>query len=218
MNPNKWGVRLSIAAALMVGALACDVSDVLIAFATVTPTRTPRPTMTPIPTSTNTPVPTNTATRAPTLAPTKTATRRPTVKATARPPTATPKPSAPQPTVSTMEFHANAPTCTHSGLTFIKGTVYLDRNDPSKRYFKAIVALGPPDASTVYEEPILTNENGEYTFVLSEQGKARPGSWGVWLVDPSWKRKSDIGGPIITNNLGPENPGACWAANVDFWK
>jgi hypothetical protein len=217
MYPNKWGVRLLSAAVLLIGVLACDLSDVpFIAQATVTPTRTPRPTMTPLPTATNTPAPTNTATRAPTA--TKTATRRPTVRPTARPPTATPKASAPQPTVSTMEFHANPPTCTHSGLTYIKGTVYLDRNDPSKRYYKAIVALGPPDASTVYEEPILTNESGEYTFILGDNGKAVPGSWGVWLVDPSWKRKSDIGGPIITNNLPADNPASCWAGNVDFWK
>ncbi len=217
MYPNKWGIRLSIAAVLLMGVLACDAGDVLVAFATVTPTRTPRPTFTVIPTATNTPVPTNTATLAPTLEPTKTATRRPTVRPTARPPTATPKPSAPQPTVSTMEFHVNSPTCTHSGLTFLKGTVYLDRNDPSQRYYRAIVALGPPDASTVYAT-VLTDGMGEYTFVLGENGKAVPGYWGIWLVTPSMVRKSDIGGPIATNNLGPENPNACWAGGVDFWK
>ncbi len=217
MNSNKWGMRLLIVAVLLMATLACDAGDILVAFATVTPTRTPRPTFTVIPTSTNTPLPTNTATLVPTPIPTNTATRRPTVRPSPRPPTATPKPAAPQPTVSTMEFHANPPACTHSGLTFIKGTVYLDRNDPNQRYYRAIVALGPPDAATIYAT-VLTDGMGEYTFVLGEQGKAVPGYWGIWLVTPSMVRKSDIGGPINTNNLGPESPGACWAANVDFWK
>ncbi len=218
MNPNKWGVRLSIAALLLMGTLACDASDLFLAMATATPTRTPRPTFTLIPTSTNTPLPTITATRAPTTTPTKTATLRPTLRPTPKPATATPKPAGPPPpTVSTMEFHVSPPTCTHSGLTYLKGTVYLDKNDPSQRYYRAIVALGPPDGSTIYAT-VLTDGMGEYTFVLGDTGKAVPGNWGLWLVTPSMVRKSDIGGPINTNNLGPDNSSACWAGGVDFWK
>ncbi|MDO8624723.1 MAG: hypothetical protein Q7R47_01470, partial [Candidatus Diapherotrites archaeon] len=87
----------------------------------------------------------------------------------------------------------------------------------SDRYVGAIVALGPPDGSTIYDI-VQTDGMGEYTFVLSEQGVGRSGTWAVWLVDPSHRRKSDIGGPIITNGLPAENPSSCWASGVDFWK
>lgn len=219
MHWNKWKSILALMVLLMAGTLACDATNavnVLIAQATVTPTRTPRPSFTPIPISTNTPSPTDTATPVPTTTPT---TKTPTAKPpTARPSTAAPKPTnAPQPTVSAYEFHANPATCVHSGKTYIKGTVYLNRNDPSQRYVGAIVALGASNGSTIYIDPVKTDYNGEYTFILSDQG-SRPGTWGIWLVDPSYKRKSDIGGPITTNDLPSENPAACWAGSVDFWK
>jgi hypothetical protein len=214
MDLNKWGTRLVFAVMLLAGALACHTTDVLLAQATVTPTRTPRPTLTPVPSATATLVPTMTATPAPTSTPTR---RPPTPRPpTAKPPTAAPQPVN-QPTVSTMEFHVNPPTCAHSGDTTIKGTVYLNKNDPSQRYVGAIVALGAPDGSTEYVDPVLTNWNGEYTFVLGAQ-QGRPGNWGVWLVTPAHVRKSDIGGPINTNDLPAENPASCWAGSVDFWK
>ena len=214
MDLNQWGMRLTFAVMLLAGALACHTTDVLLAQATVTPTRTPRPTLTPIPTMTATPVPTLTATAAPTVTPTrKPPTPRP---PTPKPPTAAPKPVT-QPTVSTMEFHVNPPTCTHSGDTTIKGTVYNDKNDPNNRYIGAIVALGAPDGSSMYVDPVLTDGMGEYTFVLAAQ-QARPGNWGVWLVTPAHVRKSDVGGPINTNDLPAENPASCWAGSVDFWK
>jgi hypothetical protein len=214
MDLNKWGMRLTFAVMLLAGALACHTTDVLLAQATVTPTRTPRPTLTPIPSATATPVPTMTATPTPTPSPTR---RPPTPRPpTAKPPTAAPKPVT-QPTVSTMEFHVNPPTCTHSGDTTIKGTVYLNKNDPGPRYVGAIVALGAPDGSTEYVDPLLTDWQGMYTFVLGAQ-QARPGTWGVWLITPGHVRKSDIGGPITTNNLPPENPASCLAVSVDFWK
>lgn len=217
MWSNKWVRTLAFAAMLLVGAMACNGSELLIALATVTPTRTPRPTFTPVPTATVIPTVAPTITATP--VPTRTATRRP---PTARPRTNTPKPppqptAPPQPTVSAMEFHVNVLPCTHSGLTFIKGTVYLDKNDPSQRYNQAIVALGPPDGSTIYER-VLSDGNGEYTFVLSEPGQGRVGNWAVWLVYPDSKRKSDIGGPINTNGLPAGDPKACWAGGVDFWK
>lgn len=212
MDLNKRGTRLAFAIMLFAGALGCHITDTFLAQATVTPTRTPRPTLTPIPSATATQVPTMTATPAPT----STSTRRP---ATARPPTAKPPPTAApvnQPTVSTMEYHVNPPTCAHSGDTTIQGTVYLSKSDPSQRYYRAIVALGAPDGSTIYVDPLFTDGNGQYTFVLAAQ-KSYPGNWGVWLVDPSKKRKSDIG-VVTTNDYGPENPAACWSAVVDFWK
>lgn len=215
---KKPGMRLALAAVLFVGALACNPVNLFIAQATVTPTRTPRPTFTPLPKATDTPPPTATALPLPTTAPTQ---KPPTLKpATPRQPTATRavQPTAPpQPTVSAFEFHATLLECSHSGLTFLKGTVYNDKNDPNNRYAGAIVALGPPDGSTIYDV-IKTDSYGEYTFVLSDPGQARPGTWALWLVDPSHRRKSDIGGPIVTNNLPADNPSSCWAGGANFWK
>lgn len=218
MHVNKRGMFLALVLVAQ-STLACETANLLIAQATVTPTRTPRPTFTLMPTITNTPPPSPTL--APTLPPpTVPPTQRP---ATARPPTARPATAVPKPTnppaltVSPYEFHVSPVKCEHSGKTFIKGTVYLDKNDPNQRYVGAIVALGSPDGGTIYVDPIKTDDYGGYTFILNDQG-ARPGTWGVWLVDPSHKRKSDIGGPITTNDLGPDNPAACWAAYVDFWK
>ena len=212
----KKGMCLALAAIPLMVALACHSADILVAQATVAPTRTPRPTFTPISSATNTLVPTQTATPAPTAM--ATATKKPTLRPTARPPTPKPQPAGPPPpTSSPYEFHANSPTCAHSGQTYIKGTVYLDKNDQNSKYVGAIVALGPPDGSTIYDR-VLTNDVGEYTFNLGGPGEAKPGSWGVWLVDPSLKRKSDIGGPIVTNGLGADDPNSCWAGGVDFWK
>jgi hypothetical protein len=206
------GTRPVLAVMLLVAVLACRSADIFLAQATAITTRTPRPSFTPIPKATDTPIPTKTATPAPTA----TSTRRP---PTPRPPTPKPQPtSPPQPTVSPYEFHVNPPfPCTHSGLTFLKGTVYLDKNDPNNRYIGAIVALGPPDGSTIYTI-MQTDGNGEYSFILSDSGQSHPGSWGIWLVDPAQHRKSDIGGPIVTNSLGADDPNSCWTSGVDFWK
>jgi hypothetical protein len=211
---------LFIAAFTLLTLLACTLSvgEMSISLGppspTPTNTRTPRPTLTLIPSPTDTLIPTNT----PTPLSTATATRRP-VTSTARPPTPRPTAAGPQPTAaSTYEFHANPPLpCAHSGLSYFKGTVYLNRSDPNSKYVGAIVALGPPNGSTIYDI-VKTNDYGEYTFVLGGNGEAKPGYWGIWLVDPSMKRKSDIGGPIQTNDLPAENPNSCWTSGVDFWK
>lgn len=119
--------------------------------------------------------------------------------------------------ISSYEFHVNPPACAHAGRTYIKGTVYLNRNDPSSRYAGAIVELGPPDASTVYAR-LFSTYDGTYTFILGDEGVAKSGYWGVWLVDPSERRKSDIGGPLLTNDLPESDPRSCWAGTIDFWK
>ena len=214
MYLRKLKMFFVLVAVLSIGTLACQATDMFLAQVAPTPTRTrtPRPSITPIPT--DTPEPTATATPAKTATPTpRPATPRP---PTAKPPVVTPKPVVPQPTVSTMEFHVNPPTCAHSGNTRIVGIVYLNKNDPSQRYQQAIVALGPTDGSTIYAT-VLSEWDGKYTFTLTDSGP-KPGNWGVWLVTPSHVRKSDIGGPINTNNLGPDDPKACWAGSVDFWK
>lgn len=227
MHLNKWGSRLALAL-VFVGALACRTADVFIAQATVTPTRTPRPTFTPLPPPTNTaaPLPTVPPTLPPTVAVVvpKTPTRAPTARPpTARPPTQPPvalPPAQPQPTavpVSTFEFHVNPPSCVHAGNAYIKGIVYNDKNDPSNRYVGALVALGDSSGASIWVGPIKSDDFGEYTFTLNSNGAA-PGNYWVWLVDPTQKRKSDIGGPITMNNLPDTDPKSCWAGNVDFWK
>lgn len=208
------------AAILLLTLLACTfgVGEMTISLGPPSPTptltRTPRPTITPIPTATDTPTPTNTATP---LA-TATATRRPPTPRppTPRPPTAGPPQPTSPPAQSSFEFHVNPPSCSHAGQTYIKGTVYLNKNDPSQRYAGAVVNLGPPNASTVYQT-ILSEYDGVYTFVLGDNGVAHPGNWGVWLSYPDGKRKSDIG-TINTNDLGADNANSCWAGTVDFWK
>lgn len=219
----KRGMAPAIAVTLLLSVLACTfgVGPITISLGppspTPTETRTPRPTITPIPTATETPTPTPTDTATPQT--TATATRRlPTPRPpTPRPPTAGPPPISP-PTVSPFEYHANSPLpCAHSGIAFLKGTVYLDKNDLNSKYVGAIVALGPPDGSRIYDV-IKTDSYGEYTFVLGDAGQPKPGNWGIWLVDPSLKRKSDIGGPIVTNGLPASDPTSCWSSGVDFWK
>ncbi|CAG0947196.1 hypothetical protein ANRL1_03796 [Anaerolineae bacterium] len=213
--PGK--MKLVLATLFFVAGLACRTADVFIAEATVAPTRTLRPTNTALPTPTYSPVPTDTATPAPTIAPVqKTPTRRPATPKSVIP---SPRPTtAPQSTVSPYEFHANPPIpCAHSGLTYLKGSVYNDKNDPNNKYIGAIVALGPPDGSKIYDV-VKTDSYGEYTFVLGGPGQANPGTWAIWLVDPTHNRKSDISAPITTNNLPADNPASCWTSGVDFWK
>lgn len=212
---DKRIMNTAIGTILFIAVLACQTSDKLVAQIqpTDTPTRTPRPTLTPLPQFTDTLIPSLTPTAAPTSS--STPTRRP---PTARPPTAKPPPAAPAaPTVSTMEFHVNPPTCTHAGQAYIKGTVYLNKNDPTSRYAGAIVVLGPPDGSTVYTF-VKAEYDGVYSIILGDNGQAKPGYYGVWLADPSLKRKSDIGGPIVMNDLPESDPKSCWAGSVDFWK
>ncbi len=223
MYLKKWGPRLALAF-IFVGALACRTSDVFIAQATVTPTRTPRPTFTPLPPPTNTAAPLPTVPPPPptvAVVPTKPPTPRPTARpATPRPPTQPPAPPPAQPTavpVSTFEFHVNPPSCVHAGNAYIKGTVYNDKNDPGNVYAGALVALGDSNGASIWVGPIKSDDIGQYTFTLNSNGAA-PGNYWVWLVDPSLKRKSDIGGPISMNNLPDTDPKSCWAGGVDFWK
>lgn len=118
-----------------------------------------------------------------------------------------------------MEFHVNPPfPCTHAGNTYLKGTVYLSKTDATQVYVGAIVALGPPDGSIIYDQQ-KTGGDGQYTFTLSSgSDPGRVGNWGLWLITPSGVRKSDIGGPINTNGLPASDPASCWTSGVDFWK
>lgn len=224
MHVKHWGARVALTVVFFAGALACRTSDVLnVAIArtaTPTQTRTVRPTFTPIP-PTATPVP---PTQPP---PPPTATVRPTLRPTARP-TARPQPTAPPapppapppgPTSSPYLYHVNPPGCEHSGITHIKAKVYGDKNDPNSGVEGIKVALGGADGANQYVPAVTTTWDGTYTFILSDTGQpGRTGTWYVWLIDSSGKRISDVGGPINTNNLGPDAPGTCWHGWVDFWK
>ncbi len=227
MQLKKWMVRITLGAILVLGILGCQITDQLIAQSsgpTPTRTRTPRPTFTPIPVSTDTPMPAPTAAPTNTAAPTVKPTTRPVPSATRRPATAVPvvqptaKPVVAGPTTSPYQWHANPPGCEHSGLTSIKAKVYGDKNDPNSGLAGVKVAMGGPGGDQ-YVPPVTTEWDGTYVFILSDNGQpGRVGTWYVWLIDDSGKRISDIGGPINTNNLGPDDPASCWHGWVDFWR
>ena len=210
MQIKHWAARLALGAVLFAGALACRTADVFIAQATLIPTRTPRPTFTPIPSPTATAVPTATVRPSPTA--TRKPTPRPTPRPTARPPTPIPPP--PAATVFPYTFHAYFDKCEHSGIAYIKGSVFADKNDLSSQMSGVKLRLSiSPDGASVGD---VVSEV-EYTFILSDSGP-RPGTYYVWVIDDSGKRISEMSPPIVMNNLGPDNPNACWAAWLYFWK
>ena len=225
MQLRNLVARLALGAIMLSGILACQITDQFLAQNVPTPTRTrtPRPTFTPapLPTQTFTPVPTAPPVPTNPPAPPPTPTRRP---ATAVPRTPTPVPvvikptTVPGPTTSPYEWHVNPPGCEHSGQTHIKAKVYGDKNDPNSGIEGIKVALGGAGGDQ-YVPPVTTQWDGTYVFILSDNGQpGRVGTWYVWLIDSSGKRISDMGGPINTNNLGPDDPKTCWHGWVDFWR
>ncbi len=218
---NKGWIRLVLALAVFATVLACRTSDLLIAEQpTNTPTRTPRPTFTPLPKATNTEVPTLPP---PTVAPTKAPTAKP---ATAKPPTAKPPTAKPptavpvvvQPTAVPMQYGQNTGQCQHAGNQYVKGRIY-DSQDASANGVGGVkVALGGADGANAYVT-VTSEGDGFYTFTLSTPGGGgQAGTYYVWLMDGSGRRISDIGGPIKMNPVGPDDPNACWAGGVDFWR
>ncbi len=204
MSWNLWGRRLVLVVAFFALTLACRTSDILIA--EYLPTTTPTPTRTRVPTAT----PTQTPTFTPTLTPTRTSTVRPTAR-----PTATRTVPPPQPVVVAFPYmyHALYQGCSHAGDTYIKGSVYRDRNDPNSKIFGAILVFsGSPDG----EPAGVVKSEDTYSFILRAQG-AYPGNFFVWVADPGLKRLSEISPMISFNNKGPNEPGSCWAAIMDFW-
>ncbi len=219
MPLDKWLWRFILAAIVLAGVLACRTTDMFVAQkASATSTRTPRATFTamPSPTLTPVPIPTN-----PPPPPTTAPTRRPTARPTPRPPTAPPPPAAtapPPPTAFPWTYHANPAGCAHAGNTYIKGSVYASSDPSSGKVPGQPMALGGADGSSVWVT-VKTDDGGEYTFTLSAPGGgAKVGTFYVWVIDSNGNRISEIGGPIVTNNLGPDAPGTCWNGWVDFWK
>ena len=219
MNVKHWGARLVLGALLFAGALACRTADVFVAQATVTPTRTPRPTFTPIPPPTATavpPTPVPPTPVPPTRAPTRAPTRVPT-----KPPTQPPPPPPPQPTavVAKMPYGTANISCAHSGNQYIKGRVY-DSSAPSANGVPGLMmALGGGGGTDPWQTT-KNEDDGFYTFTLAALGNPMlpAGTYHVWILDGSGKRISDVGGPININPLGPDAPGTCWAGAVDFYR
>lgn len=219
MQFNRWAAWLSLALLLFVGGLACETTDRVLSVAqanTATPTRTPtrRPTFTVVPTSTNTPIP-------PTNTPLPTATRT----ATRRPPTATPKPptprpqatTPPQPTTPRYQYSAAGSGCEHSGSSWIKGSVYADKNDPNSGMPGVKVVFGG-SAGDAYAKPELTGGDGVFAFTLTADTdhRAAPGTYYVWIVDESGNRISEMAGPIRIE--GGSSDSSCWAGSAFFTK
>lgn len=226
MHLNKWRLRLAMALVFM-GALACRTADVFIAQATVTPTRSPKPTFTaaPKPTDTSAPLPTSTQaslppiaaplpTKAPTKAPTRAPTRAPTPVPI--PPTAVIPPTVlPSPTFLPVEFGQETRACIFADTQTIQGKVYTSRNSGATGLPGQMIALGGPDGSNVWQK-VRNEDSGAYKFTITG---AEPGTYYIWMYDSgSGRRISDIGGPIKMNPVGADQAGTCWAGSVDFWK
>ncbi|MBI5302458.1 MAG: hypothetical protein HY868_09990 [Chloroflexi bacterium] len=174
---------------------------------TPTPTNTPTITLTPTATGTPTLTPTHTPTPTDTpapIVPTSTATRRP----TARPATSTPM---------SFIYRANLVSCTHSGGTYIKGTVW---NSGSPQSGVRIRVSTSADVATVVDEQATRQQPDgavNYTFVLRSLGAfAQPSYWHVWTADSNGSPTSDPNFRIQTNNYPSENSQSCWFAVVDF--
>ena len=174
---------------------------------TETPTATPTNTLTPTPTATPTitPIPTNT----PTPTPTRTATRRP---------TNTPLPPPPTPVPPQYPYRTVFQNCSHSGMTFIEGTVYS--NEAGAQEYGIRVAMGSaPGGGDVYyvtTGSISGRSPGFYQHIITSSGAA-PGNYFLWVADGSGKVLSDPNaGKVTTNSKGPDDPSACWRAVVDF--
>ncbi len=172
---------------------------------TWTPTPTPTSTLTPTPTST----PTITPSPTPTLTPSPTRTLVPTRRLPTRTRT---------PTVSPWKYRPVLQSCTHSGGTFIKGTVW--NNGQPQTGVRIRVSWGPGDGAATDDQITGYQADGSntYTFVLKESGSfgSTPANWYVWVVDSGGIALSDPNaGHIQTNNL-PDGPGSCWLAVLDF--
>ncbi len=168
---------------------------------TRTPSATPTVTWTPLPT--DTPLPTSTATKS--RVPTK------------RPPTRTPPP----PTAIPYAYYYRPvlQRCTHSGGTFVKGTVWNGAAPQSG--VRVRISSSPNGGSAADDQWTSYQADGStsYTFVLRQSGNfgSTPANWFVWVVNGDGTPASDPGmAHVVTNNLGPDNGGACWLAVVDF--
>lgn len=170
---------------------------------TATSTQTSTPTIAPTLTSTPTLTPSPTSTAFPTApSPTRGPTRTPV--ATSQPPTPIPSPYTYKPTIS----------CSHSGGTYIKGTV---TNGGQPQDGIRVRVATSPDPAAVVEETFARGASG-YSFMLKAIGSfgSQPAVWYVWIVDGTGTALSDPNFHFSTNNYPPDDARACWLAVVDF--
>ncbi len=169
---------------------------------TGTPSRTPPPTITPLPT--DTPLPTAIPTR--TRPPTK------------RPPTRTPAPVVPTLAPYTYAYRPTNIRCSHSGGTFVKGTVW--NGGVPQTGVRVRLSWSPNGPAAANDQTTAYQADGSttYTFVLRDNGAYSAGAdWYVWVLDVTGEPASDPNmAHIRTNNLGPNDGNACWFAIVDF--
>lgn len=209
---KHWVARLALGVMLLIGALACRTSDIFLAQATVIPTRTVRPTFTPLPPPTDTPAPTATIPPSPTAKPTA----RPTLRPTARPPTPKPPPPPPapvaQPTLPQLRYKSSFKDCIHSGQTFIEGHVY----DNAGGFLNGVtVAMsGSPDGAIADSKESGFSDDGKYSMIVNAFGASPGQSRWVWVVE-NGKRASDIV-RFDFNSLPDTNPATCWNGVADF--
>jgi hypothetical protein len=234
------GTTLVLYAVIFAGLLACRTSEVFIAQATITstPTRTARPSFTPVPSSTSTVVPT--VPPPPTAA--RTATKRPPTPRppTPKPPTAVPQPVAPagptQPPKSAYEFkfiprtcEANDPDgpcnspggiwCHHSGSKHIKVVVFNDVHDPnSQRQGGKVRYSISPDGSAMDPDEI-TQWNGvaEKTLSADQDPPSKgDGTYYAWVINDNGQRISDMSPQIRLNAKDTDAPDFCMVATLFF--
>jgi hypothetical protein len=217
MKFQERGVVFAVGLLILMVMLACRVTDTFIAQgSTATPTRTPRPTFTPFPPPTDTPIP-----LPPTIPP---ASPQPTQKPpTVRPspvptkkilPTVPPATQPAAPTAFPYTYHAYLQSCVHAGDTYIKGSVISDKNDPNSKIAGVKLRMSwAPDGPSASDVTVAVDD---YTFILAVGGP-KPGTYYVWVMDDANRRISELG-KVVMNNLGPDDPNACWAAWLYFWK
>jgi hypothetical protein len=218
---------LALGIVLVIGTLACHTTDVFLAKAapTATRTRTPaRPTFTPLPPPTATLAPTPTMPPTPTPRPTL----RPTPRPTPRPPTA--RPPTAGPTKPPYDYRVARIICMHSGQSFVEGLVTANSDVSSgingvmvRMSAEAGGAPAGPDFQTVNGGPpngsgATGGLDGYFSFIVNAYGAAAGQVRYIWVVDGSGSPKSDpnAGRAAFNDQQGDENPNACWDIQILF--
>ncbi len=111
-------------------------------------------------------------------------------------------------------YHALFQKCTYDKDTYVKGTVYRNRNDSTSGIVGAIVILSQTIDGPAFR---IVKSQETYTMIV-RYGEPYATTFYAWVVDPSLKRISEPSPAIRFNAKGPDDPDACWGAIVDFWK